>query len=210
MSDRVRPEPAQLGRRAREARSPAAAVVLEENRRRRPGEPERDAALREGGLLADSGHEVAEGAPEALGDAARKRFDLGGELVVERERTSGGSRQELDGAVVVSGPETARHHAEIRPEPVRERRRELLGPVAHDDDAVGLEPEACELLREERAVQVATVAADELASGDDDDGPREEPTTRSRRLARPSGLTTAIAGPSGMLRIRSPFTVPCR
>ena len=107
MCDGVRPEPPELGRRAGKRDRQTASVVLEENRRRGPGEPERDAALRERRLLADSGHEVAEGSLEALGDTAGKRLDLGSELLVERERTSGGGRQELDGAVVVGRAQPA-------------------------------------------------------------------------------------------------------
>ena len=107
MCEGVRPESLELGRRAGKGDRQTASVELEENRRRGPGEPERDAAFRERRLLADSGQEVPEGSLEAFGDTARKRLDLGRELLVAAERTSGGGRQELGGTVVVGRAQPA-------------------------------------------------------------------------------------------------------
>jgi len=101
MRDGVRPESPELSRGAGKGDRQTASVVREKNRRRGPGKPERDAAFGERCLLADSRQKIFDGTLEALGDPARNRLDLGRELLVERERTPGGGREELNGAVVV-------------------------------------------------------------------------------------------------------------
>src|SRR5206468_22067 len=50
-----------------------------------------------------------------------------------------------------------------------ERRLQLTGRVADDDDPRRVDSQRHELAREERAVQVTSVAANKLAAGDDDD-----------------------------------------
>jgi hypothetical protein len=85
------------------------------------------------------------------------------------QRQAGGSREELDGPVVVRRPQPARDDAEVSAQPLGERALELRLVVADDRDRRGLEPEQHELAREERAVPVGAVAPDELAAGDDDD-----------------------------------------
>ena len=82
-------------------------------------------------------------------------------------------RDELDRAVVVRRPEPAGdEHRVGAVERVAERRLELLRRVADDRDARRLEPEPQRLAREERPVQVGSLAAHELAARDDDDGAR--------------------------------------
>ena len=56
--------------------------------------------------------------------------------------------------------------------PSRSAASSSSGPVADDRDPRRLEPERERLAREERAVQVGALAADELAARDDDRGPR--------------------------------------
>jgi hypothetical protein len=51
-----------------------------------------------------------------------------------------------------------------------ERGRELAGRVTDDRDPRRFEAERKELAREDRPVQVGALAADELATGDDDRG----------------------------------------
>ena len=105
---------------------------------------------------------------EPLGDGAGDRPDLALERFVEDERAAGDARDELDGAVVVRRPETARHEAEIGREALLEGALEILHAVTDDRDARRIEPEANDLGREERAVAVLPIAADELGARDDD------------------------------------------
>jgi hypothetical protein len=72
----------------------------------------------------------------------------------------------------VGRAEAAGDAAEVVLEAVPERALELVRPVADDRDPRRLEPEGERLPGEERAVQVGPLAADELASGDDDRGAR--------------------------------------
>ncbi len=62
--------------------------------------------------------------------------------------------------------------AEVRVEAEAERRLQLPRRVADDDDPRRVDSQRHELVREERAVQVAPVAANELAAGDNDDRAR--------------------------------------
>ena len=103
---------------------------------------------------------------------ARDRLDLGVQRLVDDQLTARGTRHQLDRAVVVRRPEPARDAAEIGLEPLAQRRLELGRVVADDRDPRRLEAEPQQLRGEERAVQVAPVAADELTAGDDDEAAR--------------------------------------
>jgi hypothetical protein len=107
---------------------------------------------------------------EPLGDLPGDAADLGVQSLVEHELAAGGFRDELDRSVVVGRTEPARDEAQIRLQPIRQRRLELVGPVADDRDPRRLQPERERLLCEERTVQVRPLAPDELAAGDDDRG----------------------------------------
>ena len=69
-------------------------------------------------------------------------------------------------------PESARNDAELGLEAFPQRGQQFVGRVADDGDPGRLEPEREQLAGEKRAVQVGAVAADELASRDDDRSPR--------------------------------------
>ena len=73
--ERARPEPLELARRARED-DHHAPHVLDDERRRRPGEPHDDGALRHLRLLAHAVLELGIGPPKPLRDRARDRLDL--------------------------------------------------------------------------------------------------------------------------------------
>jgi hypothetical protein len=79
----------------------------------------------------------------------------------------------------VGRAQPTRDDAEIRAQPLSERRLELVFVVADDRNQCRLEPEPYELARKERPVAIGPVAADELAAGDDDDATQ---TRRCRAL----------------------------
>ena len=110
----------------------------------------------------------AYGPPQPLGDGARDAPDLRREPLVHVQSDAGGARDELDRLVVVRRPEPAGDDAEVRLQPLGQRRLELVVVVADDRDARRLDAEVDELLREEGSVAVAAVAADELAARYDD------------------------------------------
>jgi hypothetical protein len=134
MGERVGPEPPQLSRRAGQSDGDAA-VVLEEDRRRRPRDAEGDAARRQHRLLADARLEIGVRPPEAGGDLPPQPLDLALELRVDGESAPRRAGQELDRAVVVRRPEAAAHEADVRLDSLRERGGQELGAVADEDDA---------------------------------------------------------------------------
>jgi hypothetical protein len=75
----------------------------------------------------------------------------------------------------VGGPQAARDDAQVGAQALRKGSLELRLGVSDDRDSCRLEPEADELAREERPVAIVPVAADKLATGDDD------VTTQTRR-----------------------------
>jgi hypothetical protein len=107
----------------------------------------------------------------------------------------------------VSG-QPARDHAELGvPEPFGECLRELLFPVAHDRDPGRLDTVAQQFPRQERSIQVAPVAANELAAGDDDEPARTGGHTAGRM---PRGVTIRVfTPPTGRRRVR-PFKTVTR
>ena len=123
-------------------------------------------------LLAHARREVGIGAAHALGEATRDLLDLGLERFVDLELTAGDARDELDRPVVVGRPEPTRDEAHIGLEAFAEGGLELGRVVADDRDARRLETEAERLLRVERAVEIGSLAAHELAARDDDRGAR--------------------------------------
>jgi hypothetical protein len=68
--------------------------------------------------------------------------------------------------------EPARHDADVGPQAFTEYGGEVAGAIADEDDARRLDSQTGELGGEKRAVGVAAVAADELATGNDDEGPK--------------------------------------
>src|ERR1700730_2710785 len=77
-------------------------------------------------------------------------------------------------------PEAARRQDNVAlVEGSAQNRFELFGDVADDGDPRRLETEPQRLTREERPVQIGSLAAHELAARDDDDRPRPaQPVTR--------------------------------
>ena len=108
---------------------------------RGPGETERLRALGARRLLPHARREVRIRPSQAVGDHPRHGFDLALELGVDDERLSGDARHELDRPVVVGRPEPARDEAEVGVERLAERLSDVVGPVADDRDALGLEAE---------------------------------------------------------------------
>ena len=166
--ERAGPQPAQLGRRARQHDEDAAARV-EDTSGRRAGEAERDGALGQRGLLLDARLEVGVRSAQPLRDPARNRLDLPLETWIADELAARHERDQLDRPVVVSRPEAAGDDAEVGRRALPQRRLQLGRRVSDDDDALRLEAQRPELSGQERPVQVLPVAADELAAGDDDD-----------------------------------------
>ena len=102
---------------------------------------------------------------------ARDRLDLPLQLLVDHQLAPENTGQNRDRTIVVGGSKAAGDDAEIGLEAFPESRLELCRVVADDDDPAWIDAEREQLPGEERPVQVAAVAADELAAGDDDDGP---------------------------------------
>ena len=131
-----------------------------------PASPSEIAPAGQRRLLAHARLEVRVRPVEPLGDrAARPPRSRSCSAVVDDElaarppaRRSSTVRSSCVGP---SPPETRQRSA---CEPLRERRLELVGPVADDRDPRRLEAERERLRGEERAVQVGALAADELAA----------------------------------------------
>ena len=109
---------------------------------------------------------------EAFRERPRDGLDLRLEIPVDDQLGARGPRDHLHRAVVVGRPQPSGDDAEIGLEPVAERRLELLGSIADDRDARGIEPEREHCVREKRPVAVVAVSAHELAPGGDDRHPR--------------------------------------
>ena len=153
------PELLQLARRARKHDGDAA-VCLEDEGRRGPGDADDEGALRQRRLLADPGQVLD----------ARAAGDLGRQILVDVQLGAGGACEQLDRAVVVRRAEAAGADEQVVPEAVAERRLELCGRVADDAHLDRLDAEREQRAGEEGAVQVGAVAADELRARDDDRG----------------------------------------
>jgi hypothetical protein len=213
--ERSRPQPLELAGRPRQDDDHALAA-LEHEPGRGSREAKRQGSVGDGRLLPDARLEVDVRTTQALRKTARDPFDLTVQALVHMEPDSGCAGDELDGPIVVRWAEAARDDAEIGGGGLDERRGELLLGVAHDHDPRGVEPEPQELGSEERSVEVAPVAADELAAGDDDHRPRRGVHVVHRRsvlgreaLAQtagrmPRGVTSSVlTPPTGSRRERS-------
>jgi hypothetical protein len=146
--------------------------VGEQKSRSGPGDSEHDTALGQRGLLSYTCRKIRVRAAQSLRGGARDGLDLPLELVDDEERATRHGGQHLDGAVVVGRAEPARHDADVGLQAFTEHGGEVAGTIADEDDARGLDSPTGELGGEKRAVGVAVVAADELATGDDDEGPK--------------------------------------
>ena len=116
--------------------------------------------------------EVRVGTLQPLRDRTRAGLDLALELLVDDQVEPRRGREQLHRPVVVGRAEAPRDDAEVGLQALAECGRELAGRVADDRDPRGRDAERQELARQERPVQVGALAADELAAGDDDRGPR--------------------------------------
>ena len=136
------------------------------------------------------------------------RADLLVQIFVEAQLHPGGARDELDRAVVVCRAEPAGDHAEVGAcQPLGQRLHQLLFAVPHDRDPRRLDPQPQQLAGEERPVEVAAIATDELAPGDDD----ERAGTRGHTAGRmPRGVTIRVfTPPTGRSRV-CPFRMVTR
>jgi len=124
------------------------------------GEAEGQSALRKRRLLRDAGGELRVLPSHALGDHPRDPFDLLLETVVQDKDSAGDARNDLDGPVVMGWAEPSRDEAQIGGEALGERTLEILGPVAHNRDPLGLETEAKRLRSEKGPVAITPLAAD--------------------------------------------------
>jgi len=81
-------------------------------------------------------------------------------------------------------------------ESVADRRLELGGLVADDPDLRGLDAQGEQRAREERAVEVGTVAADELRARDDDRGAQRRGGARAQAACprQPAGVIVSTQG----------------
>jgi hypothetical protein len=169
--DGAGPEPLQLARGSRQ-HDDDALPRFEHEAWCSAGETERERTLRNRRLLAHTLLEVDVRPSHALRKASGDVADLTLQGVVEAKPDSGGTRDELDGAIVVRRTEPPGDDAQIGAQPLRERSLELVLAVAHDDDARRLDAQPQQLGGDKGPVQVVAVAADELAAGDDDDSAR--------------------------------------
>ena len=134
---------------------------VDDEARRGPGEPEARRARGQRRLLAHALREVRVRPLQPLGDHAGDTFDLGFEPLVDAQLEPGDLRDDLDGAIVVGRPETARARDEVgRDERVPQRRLELVGIVSDDLDSRRLEPErragsGRETVRSDRCARLA-------------------------------------------------------
>ena len=170
--ERVRPQALELRRRPRQHDDDAASIVLGEQAGRGAGQPERDCAVRNRRLLRHAVLEVGVRTLQPLGRRARDGVDLLLELGVDVDVASERARDHLHRAVVVRRPEPAGDEARVSGHALAQRRLELVGRVADDDDPRRLETEPQRFCRQEGAVSVGALPAHELAAGDDDDRPR--------------------------------------
>ena len=180
-----------------------ASPLLEHEPRRRPGEPERVRALRNRRLLADARSRSRRTAgPSRSREPARDLADLRVQSVVEPKPHSRRARDELDGAVVVRRAEPTRDDAEVAslsPSVSASASSSSRSPTI--TIRAGLDPEPKQLPCEERPVQVAAVAADKLAAGDDDERagsrvchtPGRMPLRRDDQGLRPADRQTTRA-----------------
>ena len=104
--ERERPQPPQLAGGAGENDGDSA-CGLEHKRRCGAGDPDNERTLRDRRLLAHAVLEVRVRPPQTLGDHARDALDLRLEPCVLHEPDAGRARDQLDGAVVVRGPDPA-------------------------------------------------------------------------------------------------------
>ena len=140
-------------------------------------------------LLDHPGLEIGIRAPDPACDAPRGRPDLRREGVVDAELDPGRPREQLDRPVVVGRPEPAGDAQEVVPEPLGQRGLEIGRIVADDRDRDRRDPERDQRRREERAVAVVPVAADELGARGDDRGARPRYAGR-----QPVGVTMITRG----------------
>ena len=164
--ERGRPEPAQLAGRAREH---------DDDARRRPPRRARRRACRADhvGTLGDRGLLRTPAAKSAYGRRSRSatcarspRSGARARRRHERPPATRATSSTVRSSWVGPRPPETRQRSASLPRP--ERVLELVRVVADDRDPRGLETEGERLAREERAVQVGALAADELAAGDDD------------------------------------------
>src|ERR1700675_1794284 len=130
------------------------------------------------------------------------------QVLVEAQPYPGGARNELHRAIVVCRAEPAGHDAEVGAlEPLGEAPPQPLSAVPHDRDPRRLDAEPQQIPGQERPVQVAALAADELAPGDDD----ERAGTRGHTAARmPRGVTISVFTPPTGRRLVCPLRTVTR
>jgi hypothetical protein len=120
-------------------------------------------------LLAHARDEVRIRPPDASRDPTRDHVDLLRELLVHDQLPARDAGDRLHRAVVVSRPESAREHRNVRAHRLGDRLLELTGIVADDEHPGRREAETRELAGEKGPVGVGLVSPHELAAREDDD-----------------------------------------
>ena len=165
---RPRPEALELTRRARQDDDDAS-LHLQHQAGRSARQPEGLGAFRNRRLLADAGLELLVGPAKPLREAADDTADLLLERRIDDELAPGNAGQRLHRTVVVGRAQPAGRDDETGAERLAKGPFQGIGPVADDEDALGLDPARAQLSGQKRPVLVRAPTADELAPGDEDD-----------------------------------------
>jgi len=141
--------------------------------------------------------------------ATGDRLDLPLELRIHFELPPEHAGDELDRPVVMSRAKSSGDDAEIRVEAEPKGALELVRRIADDHDPRRLDAQPDQLGGEKRAVQIAAVAADELAAGDDDDRPGATAQVLGGAFEIAFGVTmncAALPRPAPGITVRCPFS----
>ena len=125
---------------------------------------------------------------EAPGEAAQDLGDLLLHLLVEDQLAAGEAGDDLGGQVVGGRAEPARGDDQVHPLAGQEaqRRLEVLGAVADDEDVGDLDPELGQPFGDPGPVAVGDPPGQHLGAGDDDPGADRRPSLMRRSAFRAS------------------------
>ena len=143
---------------------------------------EGDRALGDHGLLAVGLAQRLRVEVEAPAELAQDRGDLLLDLLVEHHLAAGEAPDQLGGEVVGGRPEAAGGDDQVHPLPRHEaqRRPEVLGAVADDEDVGDLDPELGQPFGEPGTVAIGDPPGQHLGPGDDYSSTQSHPRTRKR------------------------------
>ena len=193
VSSAARPEPLQLARRPRK-HDDRRARRLEHEAGRRAREPEDVAPSGSVACFVTPCAKSAYGRFSRSATRARSPSISASSSASTTSSRPGGPATSSTVRSSCVGPSPPETRQQVGVEPVPQRRLELVRLVADDRDPRGLDAEREQLSREERAVQVGPLAADELAAGDDD---RRARRASSAARGEPAGVTSVSARAAG-------------